>query len=499
MKTVKKEFVIGLDCSTTSVKAIAFNKKGKIAGKAVETIPLYSPQLNYYEQNANEWWTSAKKALKNLTGQINPNKIAALAISNQRETFVTLDKNGKFLRPAIVWLDERCKDEVEPFSRVIGKEKIHSLTGKPVDYAPVVYRLAWMKKNEPSLFRNISMICDVHAFLVWKLTGAFKTSTASADPLGLFDLKNKIWSAKILNALELKPAQLPHTFPPGSVLEQISQKAARLTGLSTGTLIIAGGGDGQAGGLGSNVLTSKKSYLNLGTAVVAGVYHQNYNTNKAYRTMNSCSSEGYYLECSLRAGTFALDWFIKKVLNVDTTKQPDIYRILEKEASQIPIGCGSVMHLPYLCGVMNPYWDINARGAFIGLSSSHTRAHLYRAVLEGIAFEQLFTLNKVEKNIDSRIKDLIVIGGGSSSKLWLQIMADVTGKNICLPKNSEASALGAAICASVGSGLHNNFQTAANIMTGIKKIIKPNPANSRKYKYVFSSYIKIYSALKDLK
>lgn len=488
--------VIGLDCSTTSTKAIAFDKRGHVVASTNEPIPLYSPRPNYYEQDPNDWWISAQKALKKITRQVNPDRIIALAISNQRETFVPLNKNGKHLRPAIIWLDERCKDDVEPFSQKIGKNKIHQITGKPVDYAPVVYRLAWMKKHEPDLFKKIAMICDVHTYLIWKLTDTFKTSWASADPIGLFELKNKKWSPILLKELELKEHQMPEIYCPGTILGKLTEDASRSTGLSTNTFIIAGGGDGQAAGLGSNVLTSKRAYLNLGTAVVAGVYGTRYEISKAFRTMASCSERGYYYECSLRAGTFAIDWLIKKILKIDSSKQPDIYKQLEKEAQQISIGSDGLYHLPYLCGVMNPYWDINARGAFAGLSSSHTRGHIYRSILEGIAFEQLFALVAIEKEIGVRVGDLMAIGGGSANELWCHIFADVTGKNICLSENTEASGLGAAIAAAVGIGWYQTFKEAARKMTGIKRIITPDARNQKKYRQMFETYKKIYPSLK---
>ena len=489
------DLVVGLDCSTSSTKAIAFDRNGKMTAFANEPIPLFSPQPNYYEQDARDWWRSAQKALKKITRQVDPERIAALAISNQRETFVPLDRDGNYLRPAIMWLDERCKDEVESVSTRIGKNKIHRITGKPPDYAPVVYRLAWMKKNEPALFKRIGMICDVHTFLVWKLTGSFKTSWASADPLGLFDLRDKRWSPIILKALELKVDQLPEAYCPGTILGRLSQDASKVTGLSTGTLVIAGGGDGQAAGLGSDVLTSRRAYLNLGTAVVAGVYGAEYRTSKAFRTMISCSESGYYYECSLRAGTFAIDWLIRKVLKIDPTKQPDIYIQLEREAEQVSVGSDGLFHLPYMCGVMNPYWDINAKGAFVGLSSSHTRGHLYRAILEGIAFEQLLAINAVERTIGAKVKDFVTIGGGATNSLWCHILADVTGRNICIPENTEASALGAAIAAAVGAGLYRTFRETAREMTRTKRIIKPDTHNHRKYKQVFSHYERIFPAL----
>jgi xylulokinase len=495
----KETFVIGLDCSTTSTKAIVFDRNGKVAAHSSEAIPLFSPQPNYYEQDPNDWWASAQKALKEVTHQLDASKIAALSISNQRETFVALDKNGNPLRPAIIWLDERCKDEVENFAKKVGYTKIHTITGKPVDYAPVVYRLAWMKKHEPALFRKIGMICDVHTYLVWKLTGSYKTSWASADPLGLFDLKNKRWSSTILKALQLTENHLPETFCPGSIIGKVSEEASKLTGLSTNTIIVAGGGDGQAAGLGSNVLSSKRAYLSLGTAVVVGIYGSQYQVSKTFRTISTCSESGYYYECSLRAGTFAIDWFIKNILKINPLEQSDIYNQLEKEAQEASLGSGEIFYLPYLSGAMNPYWDTNAKGAFVGLNSSHTRGHMYRSILEGIAFEQLFAINAVEKSIGKNVIDLVTIGGGVHNNLWLHILADITGRNICLLENAEASAVGAAISATVGAGWYKTFTEAANNLSSVKGIIKPNKLNFKKYQQLFEVYRKIYPALKKMK
>jgi len=494
----EENFVIGLDCSTTSTKAIAFNPKGLVAAYASEKIPLYSPKPNYYEQNPEDWWTSAQKALRKITKQINPENIKALAISNQRETFVALDKDRNPLRPAIIWLDERCKDEVENFAQKIGKNKIHRITGKPVDYAPAAYRLAWMKKHEPKLFKKIGMICDVHTYLNWKLTGEFKTSWASADPLGMFDLKNKRWSSIILKKLGLTEHQLPETYCQGTILGKISTEASILTGLKTSTPIVAGGGDGQCAGLGSNILNPNCAYLNLGTAVVAGVYGSNFKVSKAFRTMCSCAKSGYYYECSLRAGTFAIDWFVKNFLKIDPVKHPGIYAHLEKEAENVSSGSDGLFFLPYLCGVMNPYWDISAKGTFVGLSNSHTRGHMYRSILEGIAFEQLFAINAVEKSNGTKVTNLVVIGGGAASSLWLSILADITKRNICLPENTEASSLGAAISAAVSIGWYPTFEEAAGKMSRVKKIIKPNLQTNKKYQQLFLSYKKIYPALKTI-
>jgi len=162
----------------------------------------------------------------------------------------------------------------------------------------------------------------------------------------------------------------------------------------------------------------------------------------------------------------------------------------------VPAGSDGLLHLPYLCGVMNPYWDMNARGAFVGLSSSHHRGHMYRAILEGIAFEQLLAMNGVEKAIGVNVREFAVIGGGAASSLWCSIMAGVTGKPLCVPGNAEASALGAAIAASVGAGWYRTFVEAADAMTAISRRITPDERTHREYQRAFTRYRKIYPALK---
>ncbi len=499
IKNRKTELVVGIDSSTTATKAIAWDADGNSIAEGSSPIRLKSPQPNYYEQDSDDWWKSAMQSLKKLTKQVESERIVALAISNQRETFVALDKNGNSVRPAIIWLDERCKSQVDKFAAIVGEDRIHGLTGKPKDYAPVVYRLAWMKENEKDLFKKVDKFCDVHTFLVYKLTGQFKTSWASADPLGIFDLGKRKWSSELLDALEVSTDHLPETYSPGTVLGYVSETASKITGLKAGTKVIAGGGDGQAAGLGVNALTQDRTYLNMGTAVVSGTFSKNYVTSKNFRTMASCSNDGFYFETSLRSGTFLIDWFVKQILKIDTVQNPCIYSELEAEAKQIEPGSEGLMVLPYWNAVMNPYWDPDARGCIIGLSSGHNRAHLYRAILEGIAFEQSLADDAVAKITGISTNEYAIIGGGSKSELWRQIIADVSGKNVLTMSTDEASSLGAGIAAAVGTGWFGSFEEAAKRMVHVKSKTLPVVQNSERYSDLKKMYREIYPSTKKIR
>jgi sugar (pentulose or hexulose) kinase len=491
-----QDIVVGLDSSTTATKAIAWTPQGAVAGVGRSPIPLASPAHNCYEQDPEDWWRSACAALQDLTRQVDPAAIAALAISNQRETFVPLARDGQPVRPAIVWLDQRCENEIAWLTARVGAERMHQITGKPADLAPVAYRIAWMLRNEPELFRRTAMFADVHGYLAWRLSGSFQTSWASADPLGLFDMEQKQWSPQVMAALELTEERLPQAVRPGTVIGAVSAQAASGTGLLRDTPVVAGGGDGQAAGLGVNALGGGRAYLNLGTAVVGGIYSSQYRIGHAWRTMGSLTGDGYYFETSLRAGTFLIDWFTREVCQAGTDAAA-LLKELEREAAAIPIGSDGLLALPYWSAVMTPYWDPQARGCWIGLSGSHRRGHLYRSLLEGIALEQALVTSMIEEANGIAVSDFIAIGGGAANDLWCRIMADATGKRIRRSRTLEASSLGAAICAAVGAGLYPTAQSAADVMCDqALSDTEPVAANRARYSELLATYRDLYGCLR---
>ena len=298
-------------------------------------------------------------------------------------------------------------------------------------------------------------------------------------------------------ALDLKRDRLPELAAPGSPIGPVTASAAQETGLPAGTLVVAGGGDGQAAGLGVNALTPSRAYLNLGTAVVSGTYSNAYKTGRAWRTMGSCSGEGFYFETSLRSGTFLLDWFVREAMRIPADDSA-VYRRLEAEAAHSPIGSRGLFTLPYWGAVMTPYWDSLARGCFIGLTAAHGVAEIYRSLLEGIALEQALVSSMIEEETETRIAEFVAIGGGAASDLWLQIIADVTGKPVLRSATVEASSLGAAMCAAAGAGWFSNPASAARAMCGkIARRFEPDPANHARYFELAAVYRTIYPQLRE--
>ncbi|WP_282610014.1 FGGY-family carbohydrate kinase [Pelagibius sp. Alg239-R121] len=498
MSSSSEKLVIGLDSSTQSTKAIAWNAAGEAVAEGRALIPLSNPRLDCFEQDPLDWWTACSEALNACVAQVGPERIDAVAISNQRETIAFLDDRGEATYPAITWLDERARVQVESFSESFGPERIHRITGRPVDITPCLYRLLWMKENEPEVYARTSNFVDVQSYLVQRLAGGpFKTGWISADPMGLFDMEGKCWSQELLAALAIDASQLPEACPPGAELGRVTSEAETETGLKAGTPIFAAGGDGQCAGLGTNCVQPDRAYINLGTAVVSGVWSPDYRTGPAWRTEIAAQGDGYILENCLRSGTFLVDWFVDRFMPGGRS-DPEVFTRLEAEALEVPIGSNGLLIQPYWSGVMDPYWDISARGAILGLGGSHGAAHIYRAILEAITIDQVMRTGETETALGHPISHYVAIGGGAASPLWRQMLADASGKQVLISDTVEASALGAGMIAAFGAGWYPSIVAAAAAMSGRTQAIEPDAGKGERYRALLEIYRDLYQATSSI-
>ena len=490
--------VIGLDSSTQSTKAIAWNARGEVVAEGRADIPMQSPQLNYFEQEPADWWSSCVAALADCAAKIDVNQVQGLAISNQRETLGFVDAQGESIHPALVWLDERARSEVASFSESFGAENIHRITGRPVDITPCLYRYSWMKKHRPDVYRDTACFVDVQTYLVFKLCGGeFKTGWISADPMGIFDLQKREWSAELLAALDLDTNRLPKALAPGTQLGELTAEAASVTGMPVGLPLFAAGGDGQLAGLGTNCTVSDRAYINLGTAVVSGIWSPDYHYSPAWRTELAAQGEGYIFENCLRSGAFLVNWFVDQFV-AKGKADASVFQKLEQAALNLPIGSDGLLLQPFFSGVMDPHWDIDARGALLGLSGSHTEAHIYRAIIEGITLDQVMATADLEIAASQHVSHYVAIGGGANSPLWRQMLADASGKPVHVSGTIEASALGAGMIAAFGAGWFGSITEAANAMAGETTQVDPQPEQGATYRELLEIYRELYMATRDL-
>jgi xylulokinase len=492
---MKPDLVIGVDSSTSATKAIAWDREGLAVASGRSEISISNPAPGHFEQDPAEWWGSTVKALRAVTAKVDPARIAGLAISNQRETFGLFGEDGTALCPGTVWLDERARPQERRFGESFGAGRVHEISGKPLDVIPCLYRMIWFREEEPATFAKAERLADVHGFLAFNLTGRWATSTASADPMGVFDMRARRWSAEILEAARVPQRTMLELEPPGTVIGTISAAAAGATGLREGTPVIAGGGDGQCAGTGAGVLREGHAYINLGTAVVSGTYGRDYRFDPAFRTETAIAEDGYIFETCLRSGTFLVDWMTRELM-APPGVAADHLKNLEAEAAAVPVGAGGLVMLPYWQGVMDPHWDSSARGVIAGLSGSTRRGHVYRATLEAIALHQAETSRRMAEVIGREVADYVAIGGGAASDLWMQILADALGKPVGRTSTVEASSLGAAMAAAKGVGWFPTIAEASGAMAGtVVERFEPDPRRAARYGELRALHAELWPAL----
>ncbi|MGH7120190.1 MAG: xylulokinase [Acetobacteraceae bacterium] len=486
--------VIGLDCSTSAVKAVAFDPCGVVLAEGRAGIETKVLGGDMFEQDPEAWWTAACTALRLLMQSLPELHPVALAIANQRETIAFLDASFRPLRPAILWMDGRAREDVNRLAARLGSERLHQVTGKTPDPNPALYKLAWMRRMEPSVLDASRRLAEVHSYLAWRLTGRFATSIASADPLGVFDLVEGRYADELLAEVGVAADCFAEALAPGTPIARLRPVASEATGLPAGLMVVAGGGDGQAAGLAVNIARPGRAYLNLGTAVVSGIYSRKYRLGAAFRTMISAGDPGFVLESSLRSGTLICDWLAR-----DIFRDPGSLVRLEKEAQRLPPGADGVLLLPYFLGVMTPHWDGAVRGAILGLAPHHGQAHLVRALFEGIAQEQADVTERILAATGLALSEIVVMGGGSRSDLWCSILADTMRVTLLRTATAEASALGAAMAAAVGIGWFGDFDQAASAMAApITARFDPDAGRVALYAALARRYRSIYPRLAGL-
>lgn len=492
------DLVIGIDCSTTGVKTVAWDQEGNAVATGRCSLSLLRPRPDWHEQNAEDWWLATAGALQQLVMQVNPNRIAALSIAHQRETFVPVDEKGQALRNAILWMDERARPLIPGLRQQFGFEHFHAITGKPLSGNLTIAKIAWLQKNAPEVVERAALFLDVHAYLVQRLTGQYLTGWGCADPMGLFDMTLKDWSQELVDGIGLALEQFPKAFPPGAVLGELTPQAAQVCGLRPGVLVAAGLGDGQAAGLGANITRQDEAYLSMGTSFISGVFSERYQVDPAFRTLYAGIPGTYFIETAILGGSYIIRWFVENFGELDAQAQgisPEAF--FEAEARKVPPGSLGLLLVPYWNSAMGPYWDASASGIIVGWRGAHGRAHLYRAILEGIAFEQCLNTRGIERVLGTPTRRFIAAGGGAQNDLWRQVVADITGIPVFRSTSQECAALGAGILAASAAGLYSDPRQAAQAMTHTE-IQATEPDNSRHtyYQQIYEDvYVNLFPAL----
>ncbi|MGO1591935.1 xylulokinase [Ancrocorticia sp.] len=471
MSQTSEPLVIAIDSSTSATKAVVVNTSGQVLSTGKAEIELLTPAMDQYEQDPAEWWESTNAAVAEAVGSLSSEdrgRIEALCITHQRESFALVDESGHALRPAILWLDSRAGEEITEF----GSAHIHELSGKPADTTPAIYKMTWLSRHEPEALAGADKVVDVHAYLAKKLVGRWVSAMGSADTLNLLDIAGRDYSPELMGIAGVRLDQMAELAEPASIIDPINPKILKEWGLPSGVVLVAGVGDGQAAGLGTAAIDEDLAYVNVGTSIVSGVHSFEYQYSPAYRTLLGGIPGSYVLEIVQNSGSVLGNWFRKELGNplLDGALDPE----LDEAAAKIEPGSAGLLTVPYWNAVQSPHWDPFAKGMMVGFGSAHTRAHVYRSILEGMALELRENLERVQESTGRELRELRCTGGGSRSTLWRQIIADATGLPMVVSGVDEVSAQAAAMMAMAAIGAYPDVQSASEAMASFIERTEPN-------------------------
>ncbi|MBD3350592.1 MAG: xylulokinase [Candidatus Lokiarchaeota archaeon] len=494
-------YYAALDLGTTGTRTMIFDQDGSIISSAYEEWESIFPSPVMVEQKAEIWWNALKKTIKESISKskIDPKDIKSVAVTNQRETIVPVDADGNSLHNAIVWQDRRTIKECEFIENHIGKDKIYQTTGLTIDPYFSGSKILWIKNRKPKVYQNTEKFLLVHDYIVYKLTGKWITDYSNASRTMLFDINTLKWSDDLAGDMGLDLDKMPEAIPSG---KQISKITTDETAFNKDTVVVSGGGDQQCAALGVGVSVPGRIKCTTGTGSFILGYLDQPNLDKKKRVLCSCHTVpgAWVQEASIFTSGSALRWVRDVICSTEVSNANkegiDPYVVMDKLAENSPVGANGLIIVPHLVGAGAPHWNPNARGVIFGLALGHKRQDIIRGVLEGVSFEVRKNL-EVFDELNTKVKEMRITGGGSRSNIWNQIMADILNIKCSRAQNEESTAVGAAILASYGVGDYKSIENAAENLSNITKSWIPNPDNIQKYNKIYDLSKEIYDLLSN--
>lgn len=426
--------------------------------------------------------------------------IEGIGLSGQMHGTVLLDGHLKVLGPAIIWADGRSQEQCREIYEKFGKEEILKITSNPMMPGFMAPLYCGSRKNEPSIFERIHKVLLPKDYIRFRLTGTLVTDFSDASATLLFDVKRRRWSPEIISFLGLGENLLPEVYESIEVVGEVSQEASEETLLPKGIRVVAGGGDSPVGAVGCGLVESGMGSVNIGSAGQVFAVLDSFKVDPKYRVHTFCHAvpNKWYVQGAILSAGLALDWFVRG-LGFDEILEKtgvDAYDFLLKESESAPPGSNGLIFVPYLLGERSPHMDPQARGVLFGLTVSHKRAHLVRAIMEGVAYALRDSLEIFEE-MGVKVERMVARGGGVRSEVWRKILADVLARQLVGVEVEEA-AFGVALLAGVGSKIYKDLNEAVKKTIRIRSLTDPDPDNVRIYNQLYQGiFRRLYPELKD--
>ncbi len=501
-------YLMGIDLGTSGVKAAIYADNGAVIASAAETYPLYHPQQGWAEQNPDDWWRATCAAIHKcaqLAEIDSANHLAGIALSGQMHGAVLLDENARPLRPCIIWADQRCQDECDEITQLVGAEKLIELTSNPALPGFTAPKIVWVRNHEPEVWQKVKKIVLPKDYIRFKLTGELNQEISDAAGMALLDVKHNQWSSELMSILQLQASLFPQLVQSAEIAGYVSSAAAAETGLKMGIPVAGGGADNACAAIGAGVVSAGSGLVSIGTSGVVLSAMDRPHTDSALpaprtHTFTHAAPNMWYMMSVTQAAGLSLRWARDQIYPAEAAvalqKGVDVYDLITAEAAAIPAGAHSLIFLPYLQGERTPILDSQARGGWIGLTASHSRGDLVRAVLEGVAFSQRQGLDIIEGS-GAHIEKMRITGGGARSALWSEILASALGRPLYPLAAEEGPALGAAILAGVAAQIYPSVQSAVDRVVALKDPVLPNAEWQERYAAMLELYGSVYPEIRQ--
>jgi len=487
--------ILAHDLGTTGNKASLFDPEGKMLASVSSPYETDYPRPGWAEQSPADWWEAVGKSTQQLISEsrCEAADIAVISFSGQMMGCLPVDVQGRPLRSAIIWADQRAEAEAALIAERVGREQVYAITGHRAASNYTAPKLLWLRNHQPELYARTRKVLQAKDYVAFKLTGVYATDYSDASGTILFDLSARRWADDILAALGLDPNLMPPALPSATVIGSVTREAADLTGLCAGTPVVIGGGDGACATAGAGVVSPTDTYCYIGSSSWIALVSREPLYDPQQRTFTFAHLDPQYvfpigtMQCA--GGSY--DW-LEGVLRGDGGQR--MHGKLDSLAASVEPGAHGLLFLPYLMGERSPHWNPQARGAFVGLTMTHGRGEMARAVLEGVAFNLRIILDAL-RGQGAPIDTLRLIGGGARSSLWRQILADVLNLPLLLPTLLvEATSLGAAMAGGVGVGLYAGYEDAGQLVR-VEPGEEPRPRIVSRYEDLYQVFQETYAGL----
>ncbi|MFC1452775.1 FGGY-family carbohydrate kinase [Verrucomicrobiota bacterium] len=499
--TAVGKLLLGIDVGTSAVKAGIFDETGRLLGLGRSPYATEAPRPGWAQCDPELWWQGAVDALRKAAGEarVDPKDITAAGVGVLFPAVVLLDENARPLYPAILYCDQRSLAQVRGIERAIPRDEYESVIGNTlVPGTCAATSMAWLRDEEPAAYGSARVIGFANTFVTSRLTGAFATDPSMAALSGLVDIRDPgQWSTSLCRRLDIDPDRLPRIAGSAEPVGEVTAAAARETGLAPGIPVVAGAGDVPVSALGTGASSSDTAAYMAGSTDCVSIPMPGPTQDR--RWVNCAYiPEGVWLAIGTTTSSgVSVEWFVREFIG--SGESHGLER-MTRLASSSPPGSGRVLYLPYLQGERTPVWDPLARGVFIGLTASTTRADLARAVFEGTAFGLRHVVESAESATGVPVKQIRAVGGGTGNPLWNRIKADVLKRDIHVLEFQETGTLGAALLAGLGCGVHSSFDAAVETAQQVARTapVRHDPARAPLYDELFGLYTRIHEGTREI-